>query len=43
MFDKIVQDGKIIDVYFDIENFKLKVNRYDFSVSNIKLNNEIKN
>lgn len=41
MFDKIEQDGKIIDVYFDIENFKLKVNRYDFTVSNIKLNNEI--
>lgn len=31
VFDKIEIDGKKVDVYFYIEKFKLKINRYDWS------------
>lgn len=31
MFDKIEIDGEKVDVYFDIENFKLKIDRYDWT------------
>lgn len=31
MFDRIEIDGKKVDVYFDIENFKFKIDRYDWT------------
>ena len=41
MFDQIEIEGKLVDVYFDIENFKLKVDRYDWTVFNVYINKEI--
>ena len=41
MFDQIEIEGKLVDVYFDIENFKLKVDRYDWTVLNVYINKEI--
>ena len=41
MFDQIEIEGKLVDVYFDIENYKLKVDRYDCTVLNVYINKEI--
>ena len=41
MFDQIEIEGKLINVYFDIENFKLKVERYDWTVLNVDINKEV--
>lgn len=41
MFDQIEVEGKLINVYFDIEKFKLKMDRYDWTVLNTYINREI--
>lgn len=41
MFDQIEVEGKLVNVYFDIENFKLKVDRYDWTVLNVCINREV--
>ena len=33
MFDKIEIEGEMVDVYFDIENFKFKIDRYDWTTT----------
>lgn len=38
MFDEIEIDGNKVRVYFDIEGFKLKIDRYDFGTMIPKLN-----